>query len=746
MGISRFESVWVFCAVLAAVLLIAAALPALAEDASRVRAVYVETGPVIDGVLDDAVWQQAEVIDDLVQVLPVPGAKPSQRTEVRLLRDAENLYIAYRAYEDSPEQIVAHRLERDEFFFDDDHVSMSIDPFRDRLNGYFFMVNPYGGRREVSFEGDLFETEWDGIWYVETQIDEQGWTVELALPFRSISFDPERDDWGINFGRAMARSGEELRWQNPRPDQFMNDMVEAGILEGMRGAHQGIGLDMLPSLSLKRVDQPRFNRPDWEPSVVQDSRHYTRLEPSLDAFYKLTPSMTAALTVNTDFGETEVDVAQVNLTQYAIFYPEKRDFFLQDSGIFEFAELNQSSLSFSSADPAVRANGLPFYSRRIGIQANGSEVGLLAGAKLTGRVGRFKVGFLDVETDATNEVGRRNLGVMRIAANVLEESTVGLIATRGNPDGNDSDALVGADFMYRNGNFLPGRALTGTFWLQRSLNEAGGRDQWAYGGRIEYPNDRIKWSLGMRELQEDFDPKLGFVNRVGIRQYEAGFRYRTRTDGTIRTFDSEVDALLVTDLSNRIQSLTAEVTPLGLGTARRGVASARYIQRFERVEEPFEISPGVVIPIGSYHFQQGLLAVGGSPMRKFRPGFVLKGGRFYGGTLWSAQAGMEWRPTYRIFVKATYSENHVDLPQGDFVTRLLAMRLDLHPSANLSWTNLIQYDNVSKLAGINSRLRWIPVEGREIFLVWNQGFDARDGQLGNRRTEAIAKVGWLMRF
>ncbi|MFP8875458.1 MAG: hypothetical protein VCB99_00805, partial [Myxococcota bacterium] len=192
--------------------------------------------------------------------------------------------------------------------------------------------------------------------------------------------------------------------------------------------------------------------------------------------------------------------------------------------------------------------------------------------------------------------------------------------------------------------------------------------------------------------------------------------------------------------------LTAEVTPLGLGTARRGVASARYIQRFERVEEPFEISPGVVIPIGSYHFQQGLLAVGGSPMRKFRPGFVLKGGRFYGGTLWSAQAGMEWRPTYRIFVKATYSENHVDLPQGDFVTRLLAMRLDLHPSANLSWTNLIQYDNVSKLAGINSRLRWIPVEGREIFLVWNQGFDARDGQLGNRRTKAIAKVGWLMRF
>ena len=739
-----FGRLGALCSTLA--LLCAAVLPALAEDLPRVRAVYVETGPVIDGVLDDAVWEKAGVIDEFVQVVPVPGATPSQRTEVRLLRDAENLYVAIRAYEDSPAQIVAHRLERDDFFFFDDHVSMSIDPFRDLLNGYFFMVNPYGGRREVSFEGDLFEKEWDGIWYLETQIDEQGWTVEFALPFRSISFDPERDDWGINFGRALARNGEELRWQNPRLDMFMNDMVEAGILEGMRGAEQGIGLDLLPSLSVKRVDQPRIDHPEWEPPVDQDSRHYTRLEPSLDAFYKLTPSLTAALTLNTDFGETEVDVVQVNLSQYALFYPEKRDFFLQDSGIFEFAELNQSSLTLSTADPSVRANGLPFYSRRIGIQADGSEVGILAGAKLTGRVGRFKVGFLDVETDPSNDVGYRNLGVMRIAANVLEESTVGMIATRGNPDGNDSDALVGTDFMYRNSNFLPGRALIGTFWLQRSLNEGGGRDQWAYGGRIEYPNDHIKWKLGMRELQEDFDPKLGFVNRVGIRQYEAGFRYRTRTDGMIRTFDSEVDALLVTDLSNRIQSLTAEVTPLGLGTALRGLASARYIQRFERVEGPFEISPGVVIPTGSYHFQQGLLAIGGSPMRKFRPGFVLKGGRFYGGTLWSAQAGIEWRPTYQIFVRATYMENHVDLPQGDFITRLLEMRLDLHPSANLAWTNLIQYDNVSKAADINSRLRWIPVEGREIFLVLNQGFDARDGRLRNRRTEAIVKVGWLLRF
>ena len=724
-----------------------------AQEQPRLRAVYVEVGPVIDGVLDDAVWKRAEVIDDFVQVLPVPGSEPSQRTEVRVLRDSENLYVSFRVFEESREDVVALRLARDEFFFFDDHVSMAIDPFRDRLNGYFFQINPYGGRREVSFEGDLFEKEWNGIWYVQTRFDPLGWTVEFALPFQSISFNPDLDEWGINFSRTMARNNEEVRWQNPRPDQFMNDMVDVGILEGMRGAHQGIGLDVIPALSLKRVDgrdPANLDFPDDE------YRHYTRVQPSLDIFYKVTPSLTASATVNTDFGETESDLLRVNLTRFALFYPEKRDFFLQDAGIFEFAELNQSSLTLSVSDPSTRANGLPFFSRRIGIAEDGAEVGILAGAKLTGRVGRFKVGFMDVETDPYDDIGYRNLGVMRIAANVFEESTVGMIATRGNPDGNESDAMIGTDFMYRNSNFLPGRTLTGTFWLQRTMNEGGGSDQWAYGGRIEYPNDRISWKVAMRELQEDFDPKLGFVNRVGIRQYEAGFRHRIRTEGALRTLDSRIDGLLVTDLSNRVESLTAEVIPLEIGTDMRGMLVPTYLQRFERLEEPFEISRGVCILPGSYHFQQGVLAVGGSPMKSLRPGFVLKGGRFYDGTLLSFQLGVEWRPSHKVFVRAKYTENRVDLPDGkcpggeendgDFTQRLLEIRADFNFSSNLAWTNLVQWDNVQDVGEINSRLLWIPVEGREIFVVFNQLYDSSTGRLRLERTEPIVKVGWTLRF
>lgn len=728
----------------AAVLLAGALISGAASgDAPRVRAVYVEVGPVIDGVLDDAVWANAQIIHDFVQVLPVPGAEPTRVTEVRVLRDSRNLYVAFRVYENSRDDIVAHRIERDDFFFYDDHVSMSIDPFRDRLNGYFFQINPYGGRREVSFEGDLFEKEWNGIWYVETRIDDEGWTVEFALPFQSISFDPDLDEWGINFGRSMARTNEDLRWVNPRPDQFMNDMTDTGILEGMSGADQGIGLDVISSASVTRVD----GRDPFDPSFPDNSsRHYTKFQPSLDAFYKVTPSLTASLTVNTDFGETEVDQLAVNLTRFALFFPEKRDFFLQDAGIFEFGELNMQSGSGSTSAASTQANGLPFFSRRIGIASDGSTVGILAGGKVTGRAGRFKIGLLDVETDSTHEVGRRNLGVVRVAANILEESTVGIIATRGDPDGNAGDALVGADFFYRNSDFLPDRSLTGTFWVQRSLNQGGGNKQWAYGGEIAYPNDRIHWKIGTRTLQKAFDPKLGFVNRVGIRQYEGLFRHRVRTDGVFRTFDSSVDALLVTDPSNELESATVSLMPLGVATDLRGIAFPRYVQRFERLDGPFEISPGVVIPPGKYHFQQGVLGIGFSPMREFRPGFVLTGGSFYGGTLLSYKFGFEWRPSHQFFLKANYTENRVDLPEGDFVQRLLEVHIDFHYNSNIAWNNLIQYDNVREIMAINSRFRWIIVEGRELFLVFNQVYFAGQGRLRLEVTEPIVKLGWTLRF
>jgi len=365
---------------------------------------------------------------------------------------------------------------------------------------------------------------------------------------------------------------------------------------------------------------------------------------------------------------------------------------------------------------------------------------------VTGRAGRFKIGLLDVQTDSTSEIGPRNLGVVRVAANILEESTVGIIATRGDPDGNSSDALVGADFFYRNSDFFPDRSLTGTFWVQRSLNQEGGNKQWAYGGQIQYPNDRINWKLGTRTLQRFFDPKLGFVNRVAIRQYEGLFRHRIRTDGVFRTLDSTAEALLVTDLSNELQSVTVSLTPLAVSTDLQGLMFPRYIQRFERLDQPFEISPGIVIPPGEYHFQQGLLAIGFSPMRAFRPGLVLSGGGFYGGTLLSYKLGFEWRPLHRVFLRANYTENRVDLPEGDFVQRLLEARLDLHYSSNLAWTNLIQYDNVRQVFAINSRLRWVIVEGRELFLVFNQVYSAGDGKLRLEVTQPIAKLGWTLRF
>ncbi|MCH2173820.1 carbohydrate binding family 9 domain-containing protein [Myxococcota bacterium] len=694
---------------------------AYAKDVPRVRAVHVEEGPVIDGLLDDPVWTRANSIDEMIQVIPISGGEPSERTVARFLTDGEFLYIGIRAYDRDPESLVARRMKRDDFFFFDDNVGVSIDPFRDGLNGYFFQVNPNGGRREVSFEGHLFEKDWNGVWYAKANIDDAGYTVEMAIPFQSISFDPSLDAWGMNVSRIVGRSNEWIRWNNPRPDEFVSTMSKAGILEGMATAEQGWGLDIVPSGTVRRIDDN------------DTGEHEFKFKPSVDAFYKLTPSLTASLTINTDFGETEVDDQRVNLTRFALFYPEKRDFFLQDSGIFEFAELKGQ-------------NGIPFFSRRIGLDPAGNPVDILAGAKVTGRIGRFKLGVLNVETEPHADIGYRNLSVVRVAANVLTESTVGMIATLGNQDGAPTDGLVGFDAIYRNRNFIENRTLKGKLWVQRSINEGAPDDQWAFGGDIEYPNDRIFWKVGAQELQSNFLPALGFVNRVGIRQYDGIFRHRIRQNGFLRTLDSSVEGLLITGLSNDIESARIAVNPLEFTSSINDRAEIIYEHRFERLIAPFEIQPGVIIPPGSYPFDLGMLLLQSAPTRALQAGVEISYGTFFSGRRLRINPRLAWRPSPHLFVELVYDQNDVNLPEGDFVTRVARLRVDVNFSPNLAWANFIQWDNVSDELSINSRLFWVPVEGREVFIVFNQYLDTSLGDIRLVRTEPLAKLGWLLRF
>ena len=404
-----------------AAMLCFAAVSAASEERSRktVAAHRTAEPPVVDGKLDDAVWQQASFVEDLHVVVSDEFAAPGQRSRIYVAFDDDNLYFAARFWDTDPGQIVAKVLTRKDVSFGEDGFTVTLDPFDQGRSGFMFDVNPNGMRSEGTFtDTDRQNWDWEGIWYAAARQDDEGWTAETAIPLKTLNFDPSQDAWGINFTRWHGADNEQYGWVSYNRSQ---NLERTGLVTGRAGLHQGHGLDVIPGL---RAGATRDHATDEDDEF---------LEPSLDAFWKITPSLTAALTLNPDFAGTTADTRQINLTRFDLFFPEQRAFFLQDSDIFEFGRLQEES-------------GIPFFSRRIGLDDEGETLTLDAGLKVTGRAGPLNVGVLGVRQDSAVGAESVDLFVGRIAANVLEESSVGVIATTGNPDATVDNTLMGVDF------------------------------------------------------------------------------------------------------------------------------------------------------------------------------------------------------------------------------------------------------------------------------------------------------------
>ncbi|NIA27717.1 MAG: hypothetical protein GWP02_06640, partial [Desulfobulbaceae bacterium] len=419
-----------------------------------------DVAPVIDGILDDAVWGRATRIDELHQFQPIDHGKPSEKSEFFVFYDDDFLYVGARLYDSNPAAIVARQLVQGKTLRFDDAIEFLLDPFATRRTGYWFQLNPNGIRRDGVYENPTqINRDWDGIWQAEARIDASGWTAEIAIPFKTLNFDSDNSKWGLTIARTIARKKEEIAWSSF--DRAINP-GSAGFLDCITDIRQGRGLDIVPS------------------AVIKQSKHFvagdssSEFDPALDVYFKVTPSLTAALTLNTDFSATEVDDRQVNLTRFSLFFPEKRQFFNQDLDIFSFGGLGR--------------NGRPFFSRRLGLSQSGEPVDIIAGAKLSGRIGRWNVGILDVLQDDSANLGKSNVFVGRASANILEESSVGLIYTNGNPTTDLDNQLFGLDFRYRNTTAIPGNTIQGVAWYQQSDTEGVTSDEEAYGWRVEYPN------------------------------------------------------------------------------------------------------------------------------------------------------------------------------------------------------------------------------------------------------------------
>ncbi len=717
-------------AALATALSFAIATPLSAQQATvsasggaKVLAVArTDAPPAIDGVLDDAVWANAPSMDDMHQYAPIDQADPSERTEVYILYDSDNLYVGARMWDSDPEQITARQMVQGGTLRWDDSIGIYLDPFNNNRSGYSFQVNPNSSREDGMFETPTrLNRDWNGVWFAEAAIDEHGWTAEIAIPFKTLNFNPDNPDWGFTVERTIARRQEEIAWVS------FNRQVNpgtTGTITGLTGLRQGRGLDVVPSLVTSGVK-------NFATSVSDSST-----EPALDIFYNLTPSLSGVLTLNTDFSATEVDDRQINLTRFSQFFPEKRDFFLQDVDIFAFGGL--------------RRNGIPFFSRRIGLSLRGQPVDLGVGAKLTGRIGRWNVGVLDIQQDEFQGVDSTNLFVGRVAANVLEESSVGMIVTNGDPRANLDNSLLGVDFRYRNTRLPGGRTLEGEAWYQQSDTEGVTGDESAWGVRLSTPNNTgLRGEVGLEHFDEDFNPALGFVNRHGIERTEVGVGYTSRpVHPWIRAVSHGVFYEGYEKISGGLESerLFAELIELETNSGDDFSINLNY--RREVLFEEFEVVDGNVIPAGEYEYGGFSFEVSGASERVFAPGFEYFRGKFFNGDRVEMSAELDWRPNRRLSMGFEYEYNDIELPGGQFITRLIAVNADVAFNVRWSWLNLMQYDNESESLGINSRLRWNPRAGQDLFIVVNHGYSAEGvfSGLSSEQSQIAVKYTHTFRF
>jgi len=698
-----------------------------------VAAVRVGQAPDIDGHLDDDAWHLAKPAGEFLEKSPGQNIPHAQRTEFRVVYDDDALYIGVWCFDTEPKRIIAHNMERDGYMRFEDVVKITLDTFLDRRNGYYFSINPNGARGDATISNNTqVNGEWDGAWTARSQRQAWGWSTEIAIPFKSISFDETTDTWGLNVYRNIGRAGERGKWANSRPPSRSYHVSDCGDLTGLRGLKQGLGLDINPYAIGKY-------RKDY------DANDADRLgELGFDIRYRLTPSLTALASVNTDFAETETDIRQVNFSRFPLFFPEKRQFFLEDSGIFGFGGGESSRRrSRDTSDTLL----MPFFSRRIGLSRKGQIVPIQFAGKLTGRVGDYNIGLLDAVLDG--EDGPRNAFVGRVSRNVLEQSSVGLLATVGDPNSDEQNAVLGTDFQYRNSDFMGGHTFeVNLFTLGTYSEETGGLEP-AWGANVRLYDRNIELAASATEIGDDFDPAMGFVRRRGTRVYKLAADYMPYHDDIdwLRNTRHGFEAEVYTNLGNDVVNTRQQFNLASLYLESQDVVGVSVSHVTDRPDTDFDISDGSVVSAGNYDWWEARVYGFLGMHRKLflRPMYSVGG--FYDGTRQQISLETFYRPWPKLLVGGEYSLNLIDWDALDESTiRLISGTLQYSFTPDLVWFNLAQYDNISKSIGVNSRLQWEYKPGAKIFFVVNQGYvDERTG-LVMKDLEVVAKVGALFRF
>ena len=726
-----------------------------AAGQATVRAIKLPAPLKLDGVLDEEVYTRELPFDGMIQVAPDYGQPATERSDIWITYDTEYMYLSCRCWDKSPpEEWVVNELRRDTGGLrNNEHFGVLFDTFYDRRSGFAFYTNPLGARADYSVvdEGGS-NSDWNPVWTSETGRFEGGWTVEMAIPFKSLRYRAGSDQvWGMQLRRSV-RHKNEWTYLTPVPrilagPQALNRVSAGATLVGLDLPPAGKNIELKP-YGVARVSSDRVRTP-----VVNDE---FKGEIGGDMKYAITPNLTADLTVNTDFAQVEVDEQQVNLTRFSLFFPEKRDFFLEGRGIFEFGRGGSGVLGFGGSDTPNL-----FYTRRIGLN-NGAVVPINVGGRVTGKLGPWAVGAMNVgaASDVASASQATNFTVLRLKRDVLKRSSIGLMAT----DRSIATSGTGSNLAYGvDGAFLLTQTLTvGTYWARTTTTGVEGDDQ-SYQARMDYSADKYGANVEYLAVGANFDPQVGFRRRADF----------TRSFGSVRF--SPRPGMRMPSVRKFTWTWSGEYVENGDGSVDSRVFSGRFDTEFsssdrfsidvadnyEFLRQPFTPSgsPAPIAP-GTYSFRDVTVAYDFGSQRRASGTIKVQAGDYYDGTIRSVTFGpgnpfssARVSVSQRVAFEPTFLITRIERPAGSFTTRLARLRADYGFSPLMFASALLQYNSADRAFSTNLRFRWEYAPGSEIFLVYTDERDTTADRFatpttvrGLKNRAFVVKVNRLFRY
>jgi hypothetical protein len=719
-----------------------------------IRAIKLTAPLRVDGRLDEEVYSAEKPFGGFLQVVPEYLKEQTEKTEVWITYDDQNIYVSCRCWDSEPaDKWIANELRRDtNQLRQNDQIGVMFDTFYDRRSGFLFYTNPLGARADYSVvdEGGS-NTDWNPVWESKTGRFEGGWTVEMAIPFKSLRYRTGTNQvWGVQMRRAVRRKNE-WAYLTPVPQilagpQAFNRISTGGTLVGLDLPATGKGLELKP-YGIARSTTDKVRRPPQNNELGADIGG--------DVKYGVTPNLTADFTVNTDFAQVEIDEQQVNLTRFSLFYPEKRDFFLEGRGIFDFAR------GGAGAQQGATTTDTPylFYSRRIGLN-RGRIIPIDFGSRLTGKVGSYGVGVMNIQTgdESVSQTEPTNFTVVRVKRDVLRRSAIGGMLTNRSlaAAGSGSNQAYGLDGAF---SFFQNLS-TGVYWA-RTVTEGREGDDQSYQGRFDYNADRYGARAEFLDVGANFNPEVGFVRRVDFKRSFGQLRFspRPRNIKAIRKFTWDGSAEYIVNGAGSVES-TVKNGHFGVEFENSDQISAEVTRDYELLLQPFTI-PGSALTVspGGYAFTDFQASYGFGAQRKVSGSIAVQAGQYYDGTIRSITFGSAGLAPGRVSVlpqlsvEPTYQISRIELPSGSFTTKLARARVDYGFSPLMFASALLQYSTAERTFSSNLRFRWEYRPGSELFIVYTDERDRTAGRFltastiqGLRNRAFVVKVNRLLRF